>query len=71
MTVSGGKLPAASAETTEAFLAKVGSALAASCTACALFHLGPFVQGLSFHYNTQPVRRWMLRIGYRVETFSR
>ena len=32
--VSGGKLPAASAETTEAFLAKAGPALAALCTAC-------------------------------------
>jgi Fe-S oxidoreductase len=34
MTVSGGKLPTASAETTEAFLAKAGPALAALCTAC-------------------------------------
>ena len=43
--VSGGKLPAASAETTEVFLAKVGPALAELCTACgACFNACPMAE---------------------------
>ena len=49
MTVSGGKLPAASAETTEAFLAKAGPALAALCTACgACFNACPMAEHSGF-----------------------
>jgi Fe-S oxidoreductase len=45
MTVSGGKLPAASAETTETFLANAGPALAALCTACgACFNACPMAE---------------------------
>jgi Fe-S oxidoreductase len=45
MTVSGGNLQAAKAETTEAFLAKAGPALAALCTACgACFNACPMAE---------------------------
>jgi Fe-S oxidoreductase len=45
MMVFGRKLPAASAETTEAFLAKAGPALAALCTACgACFNACPMAE---------------------------
>jgi Fe-S oxidoreductase len=45
MTVSGGKLPAASAETTATFLANAGPALAALCTACgACFNACPMAE---------------------------